>query len=473
MHNIFMRLRSFVDLHPNFSIWLGFFMVTLTIILLVQLILLPYIFPNWHAGDGLVRGGDWVSFHRVAIQMAERMDIEGWEAWEIRPRGWMPAGVAGAIYALTWPKPWAIAPLNAAIHATTALLMIKLLLIFTASRKVAFIAAIPFVFFPSAMLWYTQIHRDGYNILGMLLFVFGILKILKSDSNSGHQRWAEGLGLLAAISGILLIWLVRPYALNIFYYVLMLIMLLLTLYFSVQVMQRKFHFKRALIKILSLGLILLVIFSLSNTEGTMKYQREPLVEQDSLLIEELQEKTSTDEGYYWVRTKWLPGAIDNHFYSMAVIRSVEYPEKYGETKSGIDYDVSLHSFTDYLFYLPRSLQIAFLAPFPSDWFKEGKYDSTTFFRKVSAFEMLFIYMALVSLIYGLWLWRKKVETYLVLTFCTIMMLPIVFTVPNVGTIYRYRYGYLMLLVSLGVAAFYQFVQNIREKKEIEKVISRE
>jgi len=463
----------FVDLHPNLSIWLGFFMVTVTMILVVQLILLPYIFPNWHAGDGLVRGGDWVSFHRVAIQMAERIDLEGWQAWEIRPRGWMPAGVAAAVYALTWPKPWTLAPLNAAVHATTALLIFNIILVFTASRKASFIAALPYAFFPSAMLWYSQIHRDGYNILGMLLFVFGILKIFKSDNNTGHQRWSEGLGLLAAISGILLIWLVRPHALNIFYYVLMLIMLLLILHLSILVMQRKAHLKSVLIKISSLGLILLVIFSLSNTEGTSKYQREHLIEKDPLSIVELKEKTRAGEGYHWIKTKWLPGAIDNHFYSMAVIRSVEYPEIYGVTASGIDDDVSLHSFTDYIFYLPRSLQIAFLAPFPRDWFKEGKYDSTTFFRRITAFEMLFIYMALVSLAYGVWVWRKKIETYIVLTFCTIMMLPIVFTVPNVGTVYRYRYGYLMLLVSLGVAAFYQLVQAFREKKEIKKVISRE
>ena len=450
------RVKYFLYVHSNLTIWLGLFVLTLLIILAVQLVLLPFVFSEWHAGDGLLHGGDWVSFHYVAVKMADNIRNVGWEAWELRPRGWMPAGVAGAIYALTWPKPWTLAPLNAAVHATTAFLVFKLMLVFTADRKAAFIAALPYVFFPSAMLWYTQIHRDGYNILGMLLFVFGILKIFKSDSNTGHQRWSEGLGLLAAISGILLIWLVRPHALNIFYYVLMLIMLLLILYLSILVMQRKTHFKSALIKILSLGLILLVIFSLSNTEGTSKYQREPQIE--------------IDEDYQWVRTKWLPGAIDNYFYSMAVIRSVEYPEKYGETASGIDYDVSMHSFTDYIFYLPRSLQIAFLAPFPSDWFKEGKYDSTTFFRKVSAFEMLFIYMALAALAYGAWVWRKRIETYIVLTFCTIMMLPTVFTVPNVGTIYRYRYGYLMLLVSLGVAAFYQLVQTAREKKN-EKVIS--
>jgi len=51
-------------------------------------------------------------------------------------------------------------------------------------------------------------------------------------------------------------------------------------------------------------------------------------------------------------------------------------------------------------------------------------------------------------------------------YCIVMMLPIVYSIPNVGTIYRYRYGYLMLLVSFGVVALYNFIEKIRQRKNL-------
>lgn len=45
---------------PLFSAWLLFFVLVTTTALLLQLVVLTFWFPDLHAGNGLLVGGDWV-----------------------------------------------------------------------------------------------------------------------------------------------------------------------------------------------------------------------------------------------------------------------------------------------------------------------------------------------------------------------------------------------------------------------------
>lgn len=462
------RIESFFNKRYFLKVWFFFFFVTLFVILFVQFIVLPYIFPAWHAGDGLLIGGDWLAFQRTAVSMANRIQEEGWSAWELRPRGWMPAGLAGALYALTLPKPWVLAPLNAAVHATTALFVIKLILVFYDNRRAAFFASLPFAFFPSAMLWYTQIHRDGYNILGMVLFLYGFFLIfnLGKEREESKLLKTEVVGFFTMLTGVLLIWLVRPHALEIFYYVGLFLFLLSVAVLFYYAVKKMVSWKSFFSKLVFWSLVFVIISFLMSGEGSSKYMLEAAPQDRE---QELSSNIGNDgedvNSHAWVKTGWLPRIIDNQLYSMAVLRSVTFPERYGDTVSGIDYDVSFHRATDFILYLPRALQISFLAPFPPAWFGEGSLETTTFFRRVSAFEMLFIYLAYIGLLYGIWIWRKKIELYFIIGFCIVMILPIVYSVPNIGTIYRYRYGFLMIMVSLGVAAILHYRNALKARSE--------
>ncbi len=518
-------LLDYLERISGLKLWLIFFGVTLLAIVLVQTVFLPYLFPAWHAGDGLLIGGDWIAFHNTAVDMADRIETEGWSHWQLWPRGWLPAGIAGTIYAfLGLRTPLALAPLNAAVHAFTALLVIAVLSFFVRERLFTLAASLPFVFFPSAMLWYTQIHRDGYNILGMLLFLTGMLLLIGFKEYRRAPAGDERHGLLAALGGVVLIWLARPHTLAVFFYVTLFFLLGAAAFYIFLAAGKKLGWKRVGLKLGLIVVVAVVMFFFSRTSGADKYYQDPGMimadshgehgeegtgdDCDTLLWASMQgpsgavcgpggaedsvefqpeagpgegnaagaglvqggsvKETGTGrsvnemlEDYRWERLPWLPAAVDNQFYSIAVLRSVHYKVAYGETRSGIDTDVSFHSAGDFVYYLPRALQIAFLAPFPADWFLEGSYASTTFFRRISAFEMIFVYLSFVPLLYGLWRWRKRIELYVLLLFCSVMMLPIVYSVPNVGTIYRYRYGYLMLLVCLGVAALAKFLQERR------------
>jgi len=112
------------DQKPNYGrIGLLFFLYPLLAALLVQLVILPYVFPKWNAGDGILAGGDWYMFHQQAVSLAREIHAQGWSVWELRPQGQAPVGIAAAIYALTLPKPWTLIPLNAALHAAAVMLL--------------------------------------------------------------------------------------------------------------------------------------------------------------------------------------------------------------------------------------------------------------------------------------------------------------------------------------------------------------
>ena len=158
---------------PFLKIWLGFFAYAVLVALIIQLVVLPYLFPAWHAGNGLLKGLDCVWFHELAVELAQKINAQGWSAWKLRPSGQAPAGIAGAIYAISVPKLWTTIPLNAALHATAALVLLKILLIFISRWRIAILFVLPFLMYPSAVTWYSQNHKDGYSIAGVFLFVYG------------------------------------------------------------------------------------------------------------------------------------------------------------------------------------------------------------------------------------------------------------------------------------------------------------
>lgn len=186
-----MPRRSFLDwvTSANWKIWLLFFIYPLIVGFFVQFVVLPYLFPSLHAGEGLMQGGDWLYFHRLAKDLAERIRTDGWRAWELRPEGQTPAGIAAVFYFLFVPKPWVLLPFNACVHAFGGLILFHLVRDVMRDAKIAFFSALPFVFFPSAMNWYTQIHKDGIFALGVLIFLWGGRGYFKVGRNAGNSFW--------------------------------------------------------------------------------------------------------------------------------------------------------------------------------------------------------------------------------------------------------------------------------------------
>ena len=170
---------------------------------------------------------DSFNFDLIAREMSTTIREEGWQAWELRPQGSSPAGIASIFYTLWTPKPYSLLPLNALVHALSGCFVFWILKNFF-SWKSAILGATIFVLNPAAMEWVAQIHRDGLFILGNLM----ILTCLFQFSNSFESGKVKTMvwGLFYGVLGSIIAWISRPYWLEI---LLILILLWIILFFLV------------------------------------------------------------------------------------------------------------------------------------------------------------------------------------------------------------------------------------------------
>jgi hypothetical protein len=68
-------------------------------------------------------------------------------------------------------------------------------------------------------------------------------------------------------------------------------------------------------------------------------------------------------------------------------------------------------------------------------------------RRLVAVEMLGVYVALLAVL----ALARAGGTLVVLLPCLAALVPYALIIPNLGALYRFRYGFLMLLVGLGLA----------------------
>jgi hypothetical protein len=184
------------------KLWLAFYLYSLTVGLLVQLVILPMIFPSAHWKYGLMVGGDWVQFHTEGVEIAKRVQQEGWSVWTLRHpiSGQVMSGIAGLFYALTGiHKPWVLLPFNAFLHASAGLILYILLRLLDISKKTALIFTIPFIIFPTSLTWVSQIHKDGLYILGMYLTFLSLALAFPNEIKKNviavwrNEIWAQYL----------------------------------------------------------------------------------------------------------------------------------------------------------------------------------------------------------------------------------------------------------------------------------------
>ena len=194
-----------------FRVWLVFFAYSVMAAAFVQLLLLPVLLPEFHWRDGLLIVGDWHYFQPFAEKMVKAIHLHGWSHWYLRPNGQAPGGIAAAIYAVTVPKPYVLIPLFAALHATGAVMVMRLVELFGIRRRLAVFAALPFLLGPTAILWFTQIHKDTFYAPGLVLCLYGWVYLLRKKTVGEKDTLLRRLVVfsLSISTGIFLVWVVR------------------------------------------------------------------------------------------------------------------------------------------------------------------------------------------------------------------------------------------------------------------------
>lgn len=427
--------------------------------LLIQLLLLPYVMPRLHAGHGLLVGGDWLVFHQVAVDLVDKMRYQGWQVWQLSPGGHAPAGIAAIFYYIFTPEPWVLIPLNAALHALATVLLARIVWMVTGNVRISILSALPFLFFPSASAWYAQIHKDGFFIAGIFACFYGWLGLTQV------QSWCTSRGIFASLAwivgGTILIGMVRDYGVQ--------LIVFLSLPFAFIAVARLLRTgSRAWPmwhRILAVMLVLSIPVATSQISmNRYKTAAETLAQsgggtQDipgAVIVKPLTET--------WRWADSMPRKIDEYFFALSAMR-VAYSVGYPGAKSMVDREVRFDSAVDFPAYLPRAMQIGFLAPFPRDWSGRGSIEAGSFMRRISAFEMLGMYAALLFLPYSLWRWRKCTEAWLIIGSCTIAITLYTYIIPNVGTLYRMRYGFIMIIMAMGVAGALSLFDETRRRNQ--------
>jgi len=405
------------DYKFHITLWLAFYLYSLTVGLLVQFVILPIIFPSAHWKDGLMVGGDWVQFHTEGVEIAKRVEQEGWSVWTLRHpiSGQAMSGIAGLFYTLTGiHKPWVLLPFNAFLHASAGLILYILLRLLDISKKTALIFTIPFIIFPTSLTWVSQIHKDGLYILGMYLT---FLSLALAFSNEIKKN---AISILSGVLGAFIFFTVgREYALKIVYYFYALFLLISLLTATVSLVWKG---RESFLRYGKTTLVFLVIFV---TYGLLQLQ------------------TQTQTQWYW--NPYIPDKIENLFYTLAVWRNEIWAEHLSGHLGAIDEDIKFRSVGDFIEYTPRALTVGFFSPFPRFWFSQGSTTGGTIARYITPFEAIYLWLAWLLLPIALWFHRKKLWFWLVFLMCLGFIWLHVIAEPNVGPIVRKRYGYVMLL----------------------------
>jgi len=424
---------------------LAFFYVVI-IGLFVQLIFLPEIAPEKMSnGDGLLVGYDSDNYHKIAKDQALKIKQEGWSEWRLKPKRQIVSGIASALYALLIPKPWVLLPWNGFLHAIACIAIYEIILIFRMSRKTAFFSTLVFVFIPSSLLWHIQMHNENYVIPGVSLFIAGWLSLTVIPKDFPIKTvWKP---IMQIILGSFLIWITRDDVILVFH---LLSLVCIFLIFAWNIL-KKHHDEHS--KYYSHYVIILIVWGLSSPILFSKINEtlfpEPVkVSWNEWDIENSKVYKEIRKEHEWQRTSWIPEILDKKFLEFATTRAI-FTTKWAHSGSQIDMDVQFHSARDIVQYIPRSLQIGFLSPFPNSWFTPGYKAVGSLMRAFSGIEMLVIYIGLMGLLLSFWRYYSRIEFWLLLILTTGMIIVYACVIPNVGSLYRFRFPYLMPLVCLG------------------------
>jgi hypothetical protein len=330
----------------------------------------------------------------------------------------------------TAPNVLTIEPLNLFYYLAVLCLIYKLgEKLF--DRRTAVLAALLVALWPSFLLHTTQPLRDPLLTVAVLLFVYVTTCWLTEDFT-----YRQGmLALVPAALAVLTIWIVRLAMWD--------VVLAVTLLGAVLLVIRLLRERRLLRgNILSVLLLSGVILLIPQFKPILQMLQKREAGKGSPLIAE-----QVYDLPIWER-------VARRRQGFADLKKDEH----SSAASNVDEDVKFSSTADIVRYVPRALEIGFLAPFPNMWFEDGSQVGLTG-RLLSGFETLCMYLLELLSLLSLWRLRKKLAVWLWLGTVIFGVTALGLIVLNIGAFYRLRYPYHMLIVVLGTAGATQLLRS--------------
>ena len=472
------QARHDVGFHKGFPsprlFWCLAFVYASLLALMFQKLVLP-LMPEMHAGFGLLKK-DAFWFHTQAVAIAGQINAHGWSEWKMYPTD-ATGNVAllSAVYAVFGPNPAFFIPINAAAHATGAMLIYMIGPLLWRGRVGVLgglIAATLFILFPSALQWYGQNHKDSFSIAGTLLMLYAWMRIESGEKLAPKQLL---LMLVAGLAGALLLTMVRPYMATVVAVAFTLPWCALALW---SILTRRLKLDRLkLIQTLVLLCLISGVAALSTTieapssksafgevgTGPVALASTALHWKDIKLTPPnsggLVSTSSHWDGFKfiaqkldqaanWEGFKFIPQKLDQAAKRATQLRLhfVTF-SKSVSAGSSIDTDILPSSLGEVVAYMPRALVIGFFAPFPSSWTQRVSAPRLAGAIETSVWYVFFIGLAVLA--YR----RPSRALFSGLIFAAFIIAVLSFVQPNVGNLYRQRFGLWMFVLLCGAVGW--------------------
>ena len=152
----------------------------------------------------------------------------------------------------------------------------------------------------------------------------------------------------------------------------------------------------------------------------------------------------------WEPTNWIPKYIDSKIKRLAFLR-LGFVTTEGNTN--IDNDVTFSNSLDFIYYIPRALQISYLSPFPTYLMNyEGSKVKHIIFSTIFL-ETIIISISIILLLLNLKYYFSKPEFLSILFICSCNLIIFSSTINNVGTLMRMRYGFIALFIGIIISYY--------------------
>ncbi len=315
----------------------------------------------------------------------------------------------------------------------------------TLERYSALLAAAIVALWPSFLLHTTQLLKDPIFILGMLALTFVLMRLLRD-----LLPWRKAL-LLGAAGGLLVafLWKTRSDLGPVLVASVILGAVTLTL--------RQFQLKHFLASNLA-GVGLLLALTAGSVLWVPVYR-----DADNPRHKLRRETTAIDNGAAQPVVRWWQLGEQ-----VGILRQ-RFVTKYPHSNSNIDSNVKFMNTRDVIRYLPRATEIGLLAPFPKMWFETGDSVGDKG-RLVSGLETLLIYVVEVFAVVGLWLGRRKLSVWLLFSIAIMGTVALGLVVVNVGTLYRLRYVFLIMLIVLAAGGMSNAVKALTKRQSFRQKV---
>ena len=278
-------------------------------------------------------------------------------------------------------------------------------------------AAILIAFWPSFLLHTTQLLKEPLFIMCMLALVFMCIIWLTTVCS-----WKSAI-LIALLGGASVAILARMKS-NMWESVFLLIVIGIILLLARQARARRVFVQNMLSAALVMAFTLVM-----PVKSTVVHRRD----QQAIQVAEQAGQTSL---------------IWTSLGARIAQRRRAFSRNRGVRTSSIDSDVFFNSTGDIVRYLPRATVVGLFAPFPQMWLASDTNTGRAARFLSGAETFLFYFVALAACICA-YVERRKFSTWLLLLVALINIVALGLVVTNIGTLFRLRYAFWMLIIIVG------------------------